>query len=302
MPLHPDEVDVDATLVGRLVRDQHPQWAHLPVRPVAEHGTDHLLFRLGDGLVARMPRVGWAADQAESDARWLPGLVDHLPVTLPVPVALGQATDDYPFRWSIAPWLPGEPPTPANVAPPVLAEELAGFVAALHAVEPSGGPPRTGTSRGAPVRSWDESVREAIALAGDRIDARAVLRAWEHCLEAPDHDGDPVWIHGDLLAGNLLVEGGHLSSVIDFGALGVGDPAADLQPCWSTLDPEVAPLFRARIDELCGYDEATWRRGRGWSLGPALTGIPYYWETAPAFARRGLRTVARVLADLGLDR
>jgi aminoglycoside phosphotransferase (APT) family kinase protein len=182
----------------------------------------------------------------------------------------------------------------------VLADELAAFVGALHAVDATGGPPRTGTDRGAPIRGWDAAVREAIVLAGNRIDGRAALAAWEHCLEAPDHAGPPVWIHGDLLAGNLLVDEGHLTAVIDFGALGVGDPAPDLQPYWSTLSAEAAPRFRERVDELCGYDDAVWRRGRGWSLAPALTGIPYYWDTVPAFAQRGLRSLERVLADLDL--
>nr|WP_281385871.1 aminoglycoside phosphotransferase family protein [Nocardioides luti] len=270
------------------------------MRPVAEFGTDHALYRLGDDLVARMPIIGWAADQADSDATWLPRLVNHVPVTLPVPVALGEPSAAYPFRWSVAPWLPGQTPTADNVDPFVLAEELAGFVADLHAVDATGGPLKTGSSRGAPIRGWDESVRSAIVEAGDRIDGPAALRAWEHCLEAPDHAGDPVWIHGDLLAGNLLVDGGHLSAVIDFGALGVGDPGPDLTPYWSTLSVEAAGRFREVVDERCGYDDAVWRRGRGCTLAPALTGIPYYWDTVPAFAQRGLRTLERVLADLGL--
>jgi aminoglycoside phosphotransferase (APT) family kinase protein len=298
--MHPDQVDVDADLVRRLVAEQHPQWSDLAVTPVSEFGTDHCLFHLGDALVARMPRIGWAAEQAASDARWLPRLVGHVPVALPVPLALGEPGAGYPFRWSVAPWLPGATPTATNIDPLVLADELAAFVGALHAVDATGGPPRTGGQRGTPIRGWDVAVREAVELAGKRIDGRAALAAWEHCLAAPDHDGDPVWIHGDLLAGNLLVDGGHLSAVIDFGALGVGDPAPDLQPYWSTLPAGAAPGFRQRIDDLCGYDEATWRRGRGWALGPALTGIPYYWDTVPAFAQRGLRTLDRVLADLDL--
>lgn len=301
MSIHADGIDVPVTLVRQLVDAQFPHWADLPLSPVTEFGTDHVLYRLGEDLVARMPIIGWAADQAESDARWLPRLADRLPVSVPVPVALGEPASTYPFRWSVAPWLPGAPPTTDNCDPEVLAEELAGFVGALHAVDAAGGPPKTGTSRGTPIRGWDEAVREAIALAGTRIDGRATIKAWEHCLEAPDHDGDPVWIHGDLLAGNLLVDQGHLSAVIDFGALGVGDPAPDLQPYWSTLSLEAAGAFRAAIDERCGYDDSVWRRGRGWALGPALTGIPYYWDTVPAFAQRGLRTLDRVLADLGLS-
>jgi aminoglycoside phosphotransferase (APT) family kinase protein len=294
--MHDDEVLTTPEQVARLVAEQLPQWAHLPVTVVAEHGTDHLLYRLGEELVARMPRIGRAADQAESDARWLPRLVGRVPVAVPVPLAQGEPGQGYPFRWSVAPWLPGTPPDGSNMDPVALASQLGDFVVAMHAVDPVGGPAKTGSQRGAAVRTWDASVREAIELAGDRIDGRAALRAWAHCLEAPDHAGAPVWIHGDLLAGNLLVHERRLSAVIDFGALGVGDPAPDLQPYWTTLAPEAREVFRERI----GYDEATWRRGRGWALGPALTGIPYYWDTVPAFAQRGLRTLGRVLDDLGL--
>lgn len=299
MSIHADGIDVPIELVRGLLDEQFPQWAALSLTPVREFGTDHVLYRLGDDLVARMPIIGWAADQAISDARWLPRLVDHVPVTLPVPVATGEPSSTYPFHWSVAPWLPGATPTAANADPIVLAEELAGFVAALHAVDASGGSAKSGTARGTPIRRWDRAVRDAIAEAGNRLDGRAALRAWEHCLDAPDHEGDPVWIHGDLLAGNMLVDDGHLSAVIDFGALGVGDPAPDLQPYWCTLPVDAGGAFRAVIDERCGYDEATWRRGRGWALGPALTGIPYYWDTVPAFAQRGLRSLERVLADLG---
>lgn len=294
--MHADEVLTTPEQVARLVASQHPQWADLPVAPVAEHGTDHLLYRLGADLVVRMPRATWAADQAESDACWLPRIRGRVPVDVPVPVALGDPGEGYPLRWSVAPWLPGAPPDGDNIDAVALAEQLADFVVALHAVDTTDGPRATDGRRGSPVRTWDDSVREAIELAGDRIDGRAALRAWEHCLEAPDHAGPPVWIHGDLLAGNLLVHERRLSAVIDFGALGVGDPAPDLQPYWATVPHGAREVFRERV----GYDEATWRRGRGWALGPALTGIPYYWDTVPAFAQRGLRTLDRVLDDLGL--
>jgi len=292
--MHADDVPTTAAQVARMVAEQHPQWAALPVTPVAEFGTDHCLFRLGDDLVARMPRVDWAADQAASDATWLPVLAPHLPVPVPVPVALGEPDDSYPFVWSVAPWLPGAPPTADNADPHALAADLGGFVRALHAVDADGGPTKTGTTRGTPVRGWDDAVRQAIDEAGDRVDRVAVVAAWEDCLAAPDWAGDPVWIHGDLLAGNLLVRDRRLSAVIDWGALGVGDPAPDLQPAWATLPAAARDEFRAAV----GCDDDTWRRGRGWALAPALTGIPYYWDTVPAFAQRGLRTVAAVLADL----
>ncbi|MBA2952570.1 phosphotransferase [Nocardioides sp. MAH-18] len=294
MQMHDDQVAVTQELVRGLLDRQLPQYTGLPLRPVAEHGTDHSLFRLGEDLVVRMPVYAGSADQAASDARWLPVLAPHLPVAVPVPVALGEPDETYPFPWSVVPWLPGTPPAPGNADPHALAADLAGFVRDLHAVDTSGGPAKTGTSRGTPIRGWDPHVRAAIDEAGDRVDRPRVLAAWEDCLAAPDWPGDPVWIHGDLLAGNLLVHEGRLSAVIDFGALGLGDPAPDLQPAWATLPSEA----RAAYLDALGYDDDTVRRGRGWALGPALTGIPYYWDTVPAFAQRGLRTVAAVLADL----
>lgn len=177
--------------------------------------------------------------------------------------------------------------------PHTLAADLGGFVRTLHAVDASAGPRKTGTARGTPIRGWDPYVREAIDEAGDRIDRARVREAWEDCLAAPDWAGDPVWIHGDLMPGNLLVRDRRLSAVIDWGALGVGDPAPDLAPAWYTV-----PSAREEFRQAVGYDDDTWRRARGWAMGPALTGIPYYWDTVPAFAQRGLRTIAAVLADL----
>ena len=295
MQMHADQVEVTAPIVRGLLARQLPQYAEQSLTPVAEHGTDHALFRLGTDLLVRMPVYAASADQALSDARWLPVLAPHLPVAVPVPVAAGEPDETYPFPWSVVPWLPGTPPT-ADADPHRLAQDLGSFVRALHAVDSTEGPLKTGTARGAPVRGWDAAVRQAVDEAGDRIDRGRVLAAWEDCLAAPDWGGPPVWIHGDLLAGNLLVRGGRLSAVIDFGALGLGDPAPDLQPAWTTLPAHVRSEFRAAV----GYDDDTWRRGRGWALAPALTGIPYYWDSVPAFARRGLRTVEAVLEDLEL--
>lgn len=284
-----------ADQVRRLVAAQQPQWAGRPVTPVAAFGTDHCLFRLGDDVVARMPRAPWAVDQAASDARWLPVLAPHLPVAVPVPLAVGEPGEGYPWPWTVVPWLPGVTPTAYDEGLVGLGADLATYVRALQAVDATDGPLATEGARGAPVRGWDEAVREAIEACGDRIDAVRVTEVWDDCVAAPDWPHDPVWLHGDLLPGNLLVAGGRLTGVIDYGALGVGDPAPDLQPFWTVLPSgEERAAFRDGAD----LDDDTWRRGRGWALGPALTGIPYYWDTVPAFAERGLRTVATVLADL----
>lgn len=298
--MHQDEQVATAEQVSSLVADQFPQWAGLPVREVAEFGTDHCLFRVGDDLVARMPRASWAVDQAASDARWLPLLLPHLPVTVPVPLAIGTPGRGYPWPWSVVPWLPGATPTAYDERGAHLADSLAEFVRALHAVPTADGPHKRSGSRGAPLADIDETVREAIAACGNKVESvdwGAVTALWDDCVTAPTWTGPPTWIHGDLLVGNLLVHDGRLSGVIDFGALGVGDPAPDLLPAWCVL-PATA---RQRFRDLVGYDDATWRRGRGWALGPALTGIPYYWDSVPAFAERGLRTIEVLLADIDRD-
>jgi aminoglycoside phosphotransferase (APT) family kinase protein len=147
--------------VARLIAAQFPEWARLPVTPVATHGTDHLLFRVGDDLVARMPRIEWAIEQAELDHRWLPVLAPHLPVAIPAPLALGQPGEGYPWSWTIAPWLPGDNPQPETIAWVTLAEHLAGFVKALAQVDTAGGPPKTRVQRGAPLANRDDMTRAA---------------------------------------------------------------------------------------------------------------------------------------------
>lgn len=295
MRLHADEVDASIDVARRLIDTQHPRWSGLTLRAVAEFGTDHRLYRLGDELLVRLPVHPGSADQAESDARWLPRLQSHVSIRLPIPLALGLADREYPFTWSVVPWLPGTPPTPADGDGndvDQLARDLARFVRELHAADADGGPQKTGTSRGVPIRLLDGAVRRAIEECGDRIDRAAATVTWDGIVTAPDHAGSPVWIHGDLNAGNLLVHEGRLAAVIDFGAVGLGDPAADLAPAWSTV-----ATARDTFLSATGYDDDTIRRARGWALAPALFGIPYYWDSFPSFARLCVRTVAEVIGS-----
>jgi aminoglycoside phosphotransferase (APT) family kinase protein len=295
--LHPDQVDTSADLVRRLLADQFPEWAGRPVARVQEFGTDHHLYRLGDDLVARLPIIGWAVPQAATDARWLPELAPHVPAALPVPVAVGEPGHGYPFPWAVVPWLPGANPDGTNADPADLAGELAAFVRALHAVDATAGPPRTGTGRGTPLVGLDEDVRATLA-ASPRLApvADRVLAVWEDAVNAPPYDGPPVWLHGDLMAGNLLVEGGHLSAVIDWGGLGTGDPAPDLCPGFWLFEGAERQAFK----EAVGYDEAAWRRARGWIVAPSVTGVDYYAETFPAMSERGLAGIRAVIEDLGV--
>ncbi|PZS28878.1 MAG: phosphotransferase [Pseudonocardiales bacterium] len=291
--MHTDEVDTDAGLVRRLLAGQLPQWADLPIAPVVSYGTDHDIYRVGDHLAARLPRIGWATEQAAKEAVWLPRLAPHLPLAIPVPVALGHPAEDYPFDWSVYEWLPGEN---ANATIGDLAQaavDLAAFVRALRQVDTSGAHPRPPHGRGGPLAEGDEQVRRSIAELGDRIDGPAALRSWEESLDAAPWAAADVWVHGDLLPGNLLVVDGRLSAVIDFGGLNVGDPACDLQPAWNVFTSSGRSRFRAEL----GVDHASWLRGRGWTLYQAVSALPYYWDTNPGIVGQAAHALAEVLAE-----
>jgi aminoglycoside phosphotransferase (APT) family kinase protein len=294
--MHADEVATDAELVRRLLESQFPDWAGLRIERAVSDGTDNAIYRLGDELAVRLPRIHWAAEQPEKEHRWLPRLAPLLPLPVPVPVAIGEPSEGYPWNWTIVPWLRGENATPERLDDPHLAAATLGeFVAALQRIEIVGGPTpaRHNSSRGVPLAERDTAVRAAIEQLGDNVDARAVTAAWEAALAAPEWSGAPVWLHGDLQAGNLLAREGRLAAVIDFGCLGVGDPACDVMPAWAYLSGETRDVFRAAVP----VDDATWARGRGWALSVGVIAIPYYEHTNPALAGIGRRAIDEVLAD-----
>jgi aminoglycoside phosphotransferase (APT) family kinase protein len=289
--MHDDQVDVTVDDVRRLMAAQLPRWADLPVVPVAEAGTDHALFRLGDDLVARLPVIGWADGQAAAEAGWWPRLAPHLPVAVPVPIALGEPDDDYPFSWSVNPWRPGARPD-GDTDRSLLARDLAAFVVALRGCDTTGAPATR--SRGLPLDrpGRDAATRASLQRAGDLVDAPAAVAVWEEAQRAPGWFAPPAWLHGDLTAGNLLCTEGRLSAVLD-GAPAVGDPAAELAAAYQLFDATDRRTFR----EAVGDDEATWTRARGWAVSIAAMEIPYYRETRPELAERSSRAIAAVLAE-----
>ncbi|HEX5598987.1 MAG TPA: aminoglycoside phosphotransferase family protein [Micromonosporaceae bacterium] len=299
MPIHDDEIRATAGQVRRLVAAQCPQWANLPVTPLPDEleGTDHVLFRIGNELVARMPKIAGAVDQADSDARWLPLLAAHLPVRIPVPLHVGEPGAGYPWRWTVVPWIVGSTPSRLGCDDLLLARDVAAFVRALQGVDSTGGPLKPPGSRGSALLHVDEGVRRVLprlAEYDDGFDVTAAEAAWDACLAAPVWDRDPVWIHGDLQPGNLVTDHGRLAAVIDFGALGVGDPAPDVAAALWTFTGSARDAYREAIE----YDDATWRRACGWALAPSLTGIDYYRHTFPRMAEHGRRTVRAVIAEL----
>jgi aminoglycoside phosphotransferase (APT) family kinase protein len=199
-----------------------------------------------------------------------------------------------PWEWSVYSWLPGEPATTARLdRPHDAALGLAGFVDALRRIDARDGPPPGDHNvfRGEPLAARDDSTRGAIAALAGQIDAERVTAGWDAALSAAEWHGPPAWIHGDLAPGNLLVVEGRLTSVIDFGCLGVGDPACDLMIAWTLFAGDARSTFR---DALV-VDDASWARGRGWALLCALGAIPYYADKSPELVREAWRTIGEVL-------
>jgi aminoglycoside phosphotransferase (APT) family kinase protein len=268
--MHPDEVETDVALVRRLVVDQFPEWAELPIEPVGERGTDNILYRLGDDLVARLPGRRRPELALKKECAWLPKLAPLLPLEVPVPRGLGSATDEFPYEWAVYVWLPGEPVTTESLVD----RRRAGFLAALQQIDTSGAPApgEHNVYRGCPLALRDESTRTAIGRLTGEIDAPAVTEIWEEALAAPGWDRPPVWLHGDIDSRNLLVRDGRLSAVLDFGCLGVGDPACEAMVAWKLLDDEGRAAFRSALS----IDDATWARARGWAASQAVGALAYY--------------------------
>ena len=289
--MHPDELDISPALVGRLLRAQYPQWADLPINEVPSTGTVNAIYRLGERLYVRLPRVrSWDQDLAR-EWHWLPLLAPLLGLQVPQPVALGRPGRQYPASWAVYRWIDGQ-----SYADEIVddehqaAKDLAQFVVELRGLETAVGAPRAGRK---PLRELDTVTRAAIAAARDVIDGDAATAAWERALAAPAWNGPPVWIHSDLLRPNLLVQSGRLRAVIDFGSVGVGDPAADVIAAWSVFGPAGRKTYR----DALAVDDGAWNRARGFALHQAALIIPYYAETNPGFVAMAKRTVEQVLAD-----
>jgi aminoglycoside phosphotransferase (APT) family kinase protein len=289
------KVNINVSLVGQLVTAQFPQWADLPIKPVAFDGWDNRTFRLGKEMAVRLPSAERYTLQVEKEQRWLPRLAPLLPLPIPVPLAMGVPADGYPWHWSVYRWLEGENATIECIADlHQFATTLAQFLAALQRLDPAGGPPpgQHNFFRGGPLAIYDSETRQAIAILDGKIDTDAVTAVWEAALKATWH-GSSVWLHGDVSAENLLVKRGRLSAVIDFGCSGVGDPACDLTIAWTLLSGESQEAFCAALP----VDGATWARGRGWALWKGLITLAEHINTNPIEAGKARRVIDEVLAD-----
>ena len=284
---------ITADLVRRLVASQFPQWSHLPVVPVPVDGWDNRTYRLGDDKSVRLPTAAGYVPAVAKESHWLPRLAPSLPVAVPTVLGLGSPDEGYPFPFSVRGWLPGEPVDRERVDER-FAVSLAGFLVALQGCDTRDGPVAGEHSfyRGGSPAHYDEQTRRCLTVVGERVDAARALAVWEAALEA-EPTGEPRWFHGDVAAGNLLVQDGDLSGVIDFGTSGVGDPACDLVVAWTLLSGAGRSAFR----EAVGNDDGSWARARGWALWKALLGLAESVGTDERRARAEVRVITDVLAD-----
>jgi aminoglycoside phosphotransferase (APT) family kinase protein len=301
MTMHEGELPIDEALVARLLAAQFPELAGLPLRAWPSAGTVNAIFRLGDDHVVRLPRLPQWAVALERESTWLPRLAPHVTLRVPERVAIGRPTAEYPCAWAVDRWLAGELFGVGVADEPAAAAALAGFVRELRALDPAGGP----QGGRAPLRDLDTETRaaigaggEAMTAAGVAFDADAALAAWTRALEAPAWDGVPTWIHGDLMRPNLLIVDGRLDAVLDFGGVGVGDPAMDLVAAWSVFGRSGRAALKAAWDDA-HRDAGPWARARGYALHQAALIVPYYAASNPAFAAEGARIVGEVVGDAG---
>jgi aminoglycoside phosphotransferase (APT) family kinase protein len=263
--MHPDELEIDESLARRLLMQQFPEWSHLPLRRVEPSGTVNAIFRLGDDLSVRLPRREGPTTPGGKEFDWLPKLAPLLPVDVPLPVAQGRPSDDYPWFWEIHGWVEGETVPVQEIDALHAASDLARLVGAMQRIDPAGAPP----GRGVPLAERDEEMRYWLGrFEGDP----GVTAEWKRALAAPAWDGSPVWHHGDLDMRNWLVRHGRISGVIDWGAMGVGDPACDVMVAWKLHSPAARDAFRSALQ----VDDATWARARGWALSQAVAILAYY--------------------------
>lgn len=291
---------INERLAHRLVTKQFPQWARLPVRPVTLGGWDNRTFHLGDDMLLRFPSAEEYAVQVEKEQFWLPKLQSSLPLPIPEPIGLGKPAYNYPWKWSIYRWLEGDTAASVQISDKrQLATTLGQFLRALQKIDLKGGttPGPHNFYRGGPLSTYDAETRRALSILRHKIDTKSATKVWDAGV-ATEWQHPPVWVHGDMSPGNLLVKRNQLSAVIDFGMLAVGDPACDLTIAWTLFEPEFRNTFR----DVFSFDDDTWARGRAWALWKALIVMANMTETNPVESAQSRRVVTEIMEDYRRNR
>jgi aminoglycoside phosphotransferase (APT) family kinase protein len=286
---------IDNILIKILVATQFPQWKNLPIKPVANSGWDNRTFLLGEHMLIRMPSAAEYTEQVKKEQQWLPRLASLLPLPIPEPLAMGEPAYGYPWHWSIYRWIEGDSAASAQIIDLYdFASSLAQFLNTLQSIDPTErpSPDLQNFYRGGLLVVYDPEVRQALTILKDKIDTYAATKLWEAAL-ATTWSKPPVWVHGDISAGNLLVKDGHLSAVIDFGQLAVGDPACDLVIAWTLFKGKSRKIFRGNLQ----LDPDTWTRAGAWGLWKALIVAAGLTNPNNAEAKQCWRIIDEVLID-----
>jgi aminoglycoside phosphotransferase (APT) family kinase protein len=294
--MHNNELNILEEDVRKLLIKQCPNWADLALQPILSSGTDNTLFRLGNNYVVRLPRIEWSpgdvTHKVNKEYHWLPQLAPFIQVPISEPVFIGKPTDFYPWPWTITRWNEGyNPAFEKDNEYAQLAVDLATFLNQLHAITLKDGPP---SRRGVSLKKFDAETTNAIKKLTGEIDTTTMLSVWHNLSNTPLWNKAPVWLHGDLLPGNILIQNNRLNAVIDFADIGMGDPACDLIIAWSLLNPSSRELFKSHLDHI---DQATWERGKGWALSIALIILPYYKHSNPALVAIAERMLEQILKE-----
>jgi aminoglycoside phosphotransferase (APT) family kinase protein len=300
VPHTPDRSTIDVSLARRLIDSQFPQWSGLPIAEVEVDGWDNRTFRLGAELTVRLPTGDWYAKQVDKEQQWLPVLAPQLPLPIPIPVARGEPDSAFPYPWSVYRWLDGELASRTRIDGLAgFATTLARFLNALGRIDATGGPEpgHHNFYRGGPLGTYQEETLQAIDALGNEVHGDAARRVWDDAMTT-SWDREPVWFHGDVATGNLLVRDGRLAAVLDFGSSGVGDPACDVVIAWTFLAGWSRDRFRTELD----VDAGTWRRGRGWALWKALITLVGHLERGAPQAATTRAEIDEILADHAQDR
>jgi aminoglycoside phosphotransferase (APT) family kinase protein len=289
--MHEGKIAIDIALVKRLIADQFQHLAEKSITVVRSTGTVNAIFRLDNDLCVRLPRMASWAENLIKEWIWLPKIAPHISLAIPKPFARGNPTYWFPYPWAIYHWIDGATyQEDLMIDECQIARDLANFILELRSIDMSG------ASHGGrkPLIELDAQTRCAIASSRDVIDHEAVSVAWERSIESPKWDGKPVWLHGDLLKSNLLIKDNRLYAILDFGGVGIGDPATDVVPAWSVFNKTGRETFRQALR----VDDQIWNRARGYALHQALMIIPYYPKTNPEFVTMAMHTVDEILNEL----
>lgn len=267
---------INIDLVKMLVKKQFPNWADLEIKAVSNMGHDNRTFHLGEDMSIRLPSGKDYALQAEKEQKWIPKLKEELKVKIPEIIAKGDKGDEFPYVWSICSWIEGDIAKREKISNMnEFAKDLAGFLVELQAIDCSEGPiaGKHNFYRGGDIVVYNDEYMWLVNELEDYLNIEKELldEIWELALNSKWKKNN-VWVHGDMAPTNILVLNGKLEAVIDFGILGVGDPACDLAMYWTFFKGEEREVFKNILD----LDKETWNRARGWVLWKALYDINYY--------------------------